>query len=131
MTSAAAPRAPELFALCRTLLGADDWATAFWWGRAAAGLGRQAVELSLQEFWKSREPSMMESSARGQFLALRLYLDERLAAEGHATWSLLSRACHHHPYDLQPSRDEILAWIVAAERFHAVLQAAGHDFRPA
>ena len=50
-----------------------------------------------------------------------------MAAEGHATWSLLSRACHHHPYDLQPSRDEVLAWIDAAERFHALLQTAGHD----
>jgi hypothetical protein len=130
VTRSAAPGAGELFAMCRTLLDGNDWGTAFWWGRAAAVLARQAVELSLDEFWAQRSPPMLESSARGQFLALRLYLpDEDMAAEGHATWSLLSRACHHHPYDLQPTRDEVLGWIVAAERFHGVLAAAGHDIR--
>lgn len=120
--------APQLLAMCRTLVDSNDWATAFWWGRAAAVLARQAVELSLDEFWAQRSMPMIDASARGQFLALRLYLaDEAMAAEGHATWSLLSRACHHHPYDLQPSRDEVLGWIDAAERFHAALQAAGHD----
>lgn len=120
--------APELLALCRVLVNSNDWATAFWWGRAAAVLARQAVELSLDEFWAQRSIPMVDATARGQFLALRLYLvDEDMAAEGHATWSLLSRACHHHPYDLQPSRDEVLGWIDAAERFHTLLQAAGHD----
>lgn len=120
--------APQLLAMCRTLVDSNDWATAFWWGRAAAVLARQAVELSLDEFWAQRSMPMIDASARGQFLALRLYLaDEAMAAEGHATWSLLSRACHHHPYDLQPSRDEVLGWIDAAERFHAALQTAGHD----
>lgn len=120
--------APELLALCRTLVDSDDWATAFWWGRGAAVLARQAVELSLDEFWAQRAMPMVDATARGQFLALRLYLEEpSVAAEGHATWSLLSRACHHHPYDLQPSRDEVLGWIEAAERFHERLQHASHD----
>ena len=122
------PGAPELLALCRRLVNTDDWTTAFWWGRAAAVLARQAVELSVDEFWAQRSIPMVGTSARSQVLALRLYLPHaELAAEGHATWSLLSRACHHHPYDLQPSRDEVLGWIDAAERFHALLQAAGHD----
>ena len=83
-----------------------------------------------QDAWAQRSLPMLESTARGQFLALRLYLaDDGLAAEGHATWSLLSRACHHHPYDLQPSRDEVLGWIDAAERFHGGLQSASHDIR--
>ena len=117
----------ELLALSRTLVSSDNWASSYWWGRGSAVLARQAVELALEEFWMERAPEMREASARGQFLAVRLYLeDETLAAEGHATWSLLSRACHHHPYDLQPSRDEVVAWIDAAERFHAVLQSA-HD----
>ncbi len=122
------PDASALFAQCRTLLDRDDWATSFWWGRAAAVLGRQAVESSLQEFWTRHSPEMTASTARGQFLAVRLFLDERVAADGHATWSLLSRACHHHPYDLQPSRDEVVGWIDAAERFHAALQAGGDEF---
>ena len=130
MRKPSTPGAGELFAMCRVLLDGNDWGTAFWWGRAAAVLARQAVELSLDEFWAQRSLPMLESTARGQFLALRLYLaDDGLAADGHATWSLLSRACHHHPYDLQPSRDEVLGWIDAAERFHGVLQSASHDIR--
>jgi hypothetical protein len=122
------PGAPQLLKLCRTLLDTDDWAASYWWGRAAAVLARQAVELSLAEFWAQRSMPMIDASARGQFLALRLYLqDDDATSEGHATWSLLSRACHHHPYDLQPSRDEVLGWIEAAERFHTLLQSAGHD----
>lgn len=123
-----APTVLELLTLSRTLVSSDHWATSYWWGRGAAVLARQAVELALEEFWEARSPAMREASARGQFLAVRLYLDDEAhAAHGHATWSLLSRACHHHPYDLQPSRDEVLAWIDAAARFHAVLQAARHE----
>jgi hypothetical protein len=118
----------ELLTLSRTLVSSDNWATSYWWGRGSAVLARQAVELALEEFWDARAPDMREASGRGQFLAVRLYLnDETQAAEGHATWSRLSRACHHHPYDLQPSRDEVVAWIDAAERFHAVLQSARHE----
>ena len=69
---------------------------------------------------------MMLASSRGQFLALRLYFrDPAVTTEGYVTWALLSRACHHHPYELQPTRDEVLAWVEAAERFHALLQGAG------
>ena len=120
---------PELLALCRTLVNSHDWALSFWWGRGAAMLARQSIELSLDEFWAQRSMPMLDASARGQFAALRLYCKEPAAmAEGYVAWSLLSRACHHHPYELQPTRDEVLAWIEAAERFHALLQAAPHEF---
>jgi len=123
-----APGALEMLALCRTLVNSDDWALSFWWGRGAAVLARQAVELSLDEFWAQRAMPMMLASARGQFLALRLYYEDPAAtSDGYVTWSLLSRACHHHPYELQPTRDEVLGWVEAAERFYHVLQTGSHD----
>lgn len=118
----------DLLALCRTLVASDDWAHAFWWGRGGAVLARQAIELSLEEFWAQRAMPMMLASGRGQFLGLRLYFsDPDATTEGYVTWALLSRACHHHPYELQPTRDEVLAWVEAAERFHLLLQGASHD----
>jgi hypothetical protein len=48
---------------------------------------------------------------RTQLICLRSYLeDPRLAARvGHA-WSALSRACHHHAYELAPTSGELHAW---------------------
>lgn len=118
----------ELLALCRTLVHSDDWALSYWWGRAAAVLARQAIEMTLDEFWAQRSMPMVDAPARGQFLALRLYFaDQQVTTEGYVTWSLLSRACHHHPYELQPTRDEVLGWIDAADCFHQLLQGAAHD----
>ncbi|MCC6163792.1 MAG: hypothetical protein IT182_10650 [Acidobacteria bacterium] len=119
--------ATALLAHSRTLVDSDDWALAYWWGRGAAVLARQAIELSLDEFWMRRARSMVDASARGQFLALRLYVDVGAASEGYVTWCLLSRACHHHPYELQPTREEVVRWIEATERFLGVLRSAGHD----
>ena len=82
-----APGALEMLALCRTLVNSDDWALSFWWGRGAAVLARQAVELSLDEFWAQRAMPMMLASARGQFLALRLYYEDPAAtSDGYVTW---------------------------------------------
>ena len=46
-----------------------------------------------------------------QLICLRSYLeDAKLAARtGHA-WSALSRACHHHPYELGPTAAELQSW---------------------
>lgn len=115
----------HLLAMCRTLVDSQDWALSFWGGRGGAALARQAIELSLEEFWAIRSMPMRYASSRGQFLALRLYFpDPLVTTEGYVTWALLSRACHHHPYELQPTRDEVLAWVEAAERFHGLLQGA-------
>lgn len=127
-SSASGPGALELLAHCRTLVNSDDWALSFWWGRGAAVLARQAIELSLDEFWAQRAMPMMIASTRAQFLGLRLYYcDLATTSDGYVTWALLSRACHHHPYELQPTRDEVLGWVEAAERFYHVLQAGSHD----
>lgn len=37
------------------------------------------------------------------------------------TWAALSRACHHHPYELPPTVEEIRRWMEPVRELHAVL----------
>jgi len=61
--------------------------------------------------WVRRTLDLEGRSMRAQLICLRTYLgDTNLAARtGHA-WSALSRACHHHPYELAPTAAELRSW---------------------
>ena len=61
--------------------------------------------------WELRTLDLEGCSMRAQLICLRTYLgDANLAARtGHA-WSALSRACHHHPYELAPTAAELQSW---------------------
>ena len=88
---------------------ASDWRGA--WARAAALLTRQALERALDELWIVRDVNLSPVSAHAQLLCLRAYLDDdALAAEVRYAWGALSRACHHHPYELAPTADELRRW---------------------
>jgi len=114
----------------RTLVESTDWSSAFWWCRGAALLARQSLELSLKQFWEMHQPGMERASMRAQFLALHdLKVDRRTIADGHIAWDSLSRACHHHPYELSPTREEVVNWIATVGRFHEQLVAHGPTFR--
>ncbi len=81
------------------------------WPRAAALLTRQALESALTVYWTKQAPGVEQASTRAQMLCLGRYLgDEPLARRAHVAWSSLSRACHHHVYDLAPTREELQAW---------------------
>ena len=114
---------PEtLIATGRRFIDTDAWHLSYWWSRAAAMMARQAMELSLEQFWSAHAPGARQASGRAQFLALHaLDVPAAVVAEGHVTWSALSRACHHHPYDLSPTRNELAGWLDAVERFHKAL----------
>jgi hypothetical protein len=85
--------------------------TAGLWPRAAALLTRQALEVALATYWSKAAPGVEACSRNAQFLCLGRYLgDESLAQRAHVVWSGLSRGCHHHVYDLAPTREELLAW---------------------
>jgi hypothetical protein len=97
-----------LLALARTLLDRSDPKTAGLWPRAAALLGRQALEQALDAYWTGRGIALDACATRPQLLCLRSYLpDASLAARVHHTWSALSDACHHHAYELAPTADEL------------------------
>ena len=82
------------------------------WPRAAALLARQALESSLDSYWRSKNLPVAECSTKAQLLCLSEYLkDQPLAKEAHHVWSALSRACHHHPYELAPTAGELVGWV--------------------
>jgi hypothetical protein len=106
----------ELLGLARDLLDRADPATAGLWPRASAHLGRQAVELALDDLWVKKAPGVEESSARAQLICLPTYVeDEELAERVNHVWWVLTRAGHHHPYELAPTAAELSGWIADAE----------------
>jgi hypothetical protein len=108
----------ELLAMARQLLARASPETAGLWPRAAALLGRQALETSLDGYWSARRMPLESCPTLQQLICLREYLgDADLAGRVHHAWSALSRACHHHPYDLPPSAGELEAWLETVERW--------------
>lgn len=90
------------------------------WPRVAAVLARHAIEEALRQYWALREPGMERCTWHAQLLCLTAYLSNRdLAHETAAAWSDLSRACHHHPYELAPTADELRDLLDVAHRFAA------------
>lgn len=81
------------------------------WPRAAAILARQALEITLDQFWLNAEPGVENASARAQLSCLGKYIDPELANRIRYTWHGLSTACHHHAYELPPTASELNGWL--------------------
>ena len=104
----------ELLDVAGGLLGRGDPATAGLWPRASAILALQALEAGLLRLWERRAIDLRGCSMRTQLICLRSYLDDaRLAARASHAWSALSRACHHHAYELAPTAGELRSWFSA------------------
>jgi hypothetical protein len=81
------------------------------WQRACASLTRAALERSLSSYWERIEPSMVNRPMRHQLLALPVFAkDDETAAIARAAWHGLSRAVHHHTYELPPTVAELHGW---------------------
>ena len=87
--------------------------------QARPDAGRAPRRCSRVRRWRRRSastgpswrPAWRSCDFRAQFLCLGRYLgDEPLAQRAHVVWSGLSSACHHHVYDLAPTREELQAW---------------------
>ena len=98
-----------------------------WWPRTAAFLIRAALELELRAFWGCTEPGTEEASMRAQLLVLVTTSPPgpEAARDVAAAWHALSRACHHHPYELAPTVAELRAWHTTVSGLSAVLQTSG------
>jgi hypothetical protein len=97
--------------MAERLLRRADPTTAGLWPRASALLALQALEASVLQLWDRRLPDLQGCSMRTQLICLRSYLeDATLAARTGQAWSALSRACHHHPYELAPTSGELQSW---------------------
>lgn len=106
----------ERLRLARVMLGRADPTTAGLWPRASALLARQALEAAVHRLWEHRRLDLQDCSMRVQLICLRTYLgDADLAARAGHAWSALSRACHHHPYELAPTAAELQRWLSVVE----------------
>jgi hypothetical protein len=108
----------DMVTAARDLLERVDPMTAGLWPRAAALLTRQALEAALDALWCRRAPGLEFCSAHAQMICLPscLHGNEELAEHVSYTWAALSRACHHHPYELSPTSSELLGWIATVEQ---------------
>ena len=97
----------EILAAADALVGPNESSRAHGWPRVVAVLARNAIEEALRQYWTLREPGMERCTWHAQLLCLTAYLSNRdLARATVAAWSDLSRACHHHPYELAPTVNE-------------------------
>jgi hypothetical protein len=107
----------DVLAMARDLLRKPEARTAGLWPRAAALLARQSLEMALDRFWKATRPGLELCTTRAQLLCLREYwTDADEAGRIHLAWVALSRACHHHPYELAPTADELERWFAVVDR---------------
>jgi hypothetical protein len=112
----------DLLDMADGLLHRAGPSTAGLWPRASALLALAALEASLLRLWQRRTLDLQGCAMRTQLICLRSYLEDApLAARtGHA-WSALSRACHHHAYELGPTSGELQSWFsVVSELVHRV-----------
>ena len=109
----------DLLKVARELLTRSDIRSKGVWPRAAAHLCRQALEETLDAYWKTRAPGLELASMRAQLAALPTYLNRELAGSVAFTRGALSRACHHHTYELAPAAQELSLWAKPVERLMA------------
>ena len=123
----AEPDAHALVSTARDLMRMEAVGGAGLGPRAAAMLGRQALELAMDRVWALTAPGMERMSSRCQRLCLGTMLnDPSLGRRVEWAWHVLSDACHHRVYDLPPSMRELVSaletiWALAdsAERLRS------------
>jgi len=108
--------ARDVLGMAHGLLGRADPDTAGLWPRASALLASRALETSMRGLWERRALDLQRCPMRVQLICLRTYLEDTdLAARAGHAWSALSRASHHHPYELAPTADELRGWLSVVE----------------
>ncbi|HET9051601.1 MAG TPA: hypothetical protein VFO60_07840 [Candidatus Dormibacteraeota bacterium] len=126
--TAAAVDPLELVVGARALLSDNRATTAGIWPRAAAVLARQGIELSLSHLWQVRAPGLQYTNARCQLLCLSTFLrDDELAERTSVAYWALSRALHHHAYELPPTHAELEACIAVASELGERVAAIRRD----
>ena len=78
----------------------------------------------MHDLWLRRAPGLESCTLRAQLLCLDEYLrDPEIAATSRHAWAALSRACHHHPYEIDPTVEELRYWIDAVEQLADAVRA--------
>jgi len=114
-----------LLAAARRLVDRSDGVVVGLWGRAAALLVRQALELVVRALYVRKAPRLRLAPLSTQMLCLSEFTaDTDMARQVALAWSQLSAACHHRGYSTGPSARDLEAWIEAVERANAKLGEA-------
>jgi len=103
--------ATDLLGHARGLVSEVSPGTNAVWSRAAALLGRMALEQSVRTHVATLDDALPEASMRAQLLCLPYCVAPALATRASVAWSGLSRACHVHPYELAPTGAELAWWL--------------------
>ncbi|MGH3847141.1 MAG: hypothetical protein ACRDS0_37830 [Pseudonocardiaceae bacterium] len=85
------------------------------WPRCTAWLIRLALEHALDHLWATSHPGVAECPMRSQLLVLRVVVDIDTQYQISELWGALSRAGHHHHYELSPTAAELRGWLVEAQ----------------
>lgn len=118
----AEPDAHALVSTARGLMRMERAGAAGLGPRAAAMLGRQALELAMDTVWAVTAPGMERMTKRCQRLCLGAMLnDQSLGQRVEWAWHVLSDVCHHGVYDLPPSTRELVS---ALETISALADSA-------
>jgi hypothetical protein len=80
------------------------------WQRSCACLTRVALEQGLEQYWHRMAPSLANRPMRHQLIALPSFTGPEVARHLCAVWNGLSRAMHHHAYELPPTVAELYDW---------------------
>lgn len=80
------------------------------WQRGCACLTRIALEQGLRLYWHQVAPTIARCPMRHQLLALPHFVDAEAGLVARTAWHGLSRAMHHHTYELAPTVAELQAW---------------------
>ena len=88
------------------------------WPRACTWLIRLALEHAIDDYWQRHRPEVAAAKRRAQLLALTRTVDPDLGLRCTQLWYALSRAAHHHAYELSPTSAELRGW------HHGVYRAA-------
>ncbi len=93
------------------------------WPRAAAFLARQVLEEALDRRWAATHAGVERASRATQLACLGLLLtDAGLVSDARSVWASLSRACHHHHYELGPTAGQLELWIRQTARLVDALE---------
>lgn len=122
----AAPARADLYLAAADQLLADVVAGARGtWPRACAWLIRLALEEEMTLFWQRACPAVAPSkSQRARLLMLASYADPDTSRRASRAWSALSRAGHHHSYELGLTAAELRLLRADAVAVIAALRSA-------
>ncbi len=112
----------ELLVMARALIDGPLSGPVGVWPRAAAFLARQELEGALARLWESNIAGVERASVSSQLSCLGyLSPDPSLVADVRSAWLALTRACHHHQFELAPTAPELHHWIDQVEHLVGAL----------